>query len=373
MIVTSMGWGHGPYGFHVGGFAEGPWPTYPDTPGFPHTTDVVYDVRPFVFEDGTEVHVQAHRVPGQSTTYVAPATDPTWQGAVASWHTAAGGRRDRFVVLDHYAGTFYVSRFQDSRLTRTRGPGNRPTVPPVRFRMEREIQYADVVLADQPLAYWPLREGLESNTAADVVGSSHLVMLQQSWVLRPESGPLVTWTGSTSAFYLNSAMLAHGVNTLALDVRTGSLACEFWFRTSTMAGPAGMYLYDKSASAIALGLLVRLTTSGEIAARLDTLGLTSTTSQHNDGRWHHLVVRAVRSQATAHFLDCWLDNTLIGSRDISTVSGDDLQSLGALTLGMNTFSANPYLGHLAEVAVYNPELPLARVAEHYMIGVRVRG
>ena len=112
LAPNSMGFGHG--GFGTSYFGNGPWVTFPYTPGFTYATTYTHDVDPHGFDDLTEQrYLRAGNI-GRTLTYdFSTLTDSAIIAAVTSWWLAAGGPATRFSALDHTTSTAYLVRIAD--------------------------------------------------------------------------------------------------------------------------------------------------------------------------------------------------------------------------------------------------------------------
>jgi hypothetical protein len=136
--TSSGGWGFGPFGETLN-FGEGPWLTFPFTPGFPAATDASYLVEVVEFEDMTEQRFLVDTNQRRQLIYSFTPNDSAQFGAIQSWFIAAGGRYERFVVLDHQEGRTYVCRFGQDFVARNRGPALHEVMEWVSFDIEDEV------------------------------------------------------------------------------------------------------------------------------------------------------------------------------------------------------------------------------------------
>ena len=116
LAANSMGFGHGRFGNSY--FGNGPWVTFPYTPGFVYATTYAQDVAPHPFEDLTEQRYLRMGALGRTLTYdFSTLADSALAIAVTSWWLAAGGPATRFSAIDHNTSTAYLVRVLDTLST----------------------------------------------------------------------------------------------------------------------------------------------------------------------------------------------------------------------------------------------------------------
>ena len=222
--------------------------------------------------------------------------------------------------------------------------------------------YADVILADNPVAYWRFEEASASDPAADSSGSG----LDATYVGTAAVG--------ASGMVGNALSLDAGGGHVALPgtwggASTPAMSFEAWFRsTSTVRHQLvlGIGCFDDPGERDAVF----------IEYRGDDLGMTFTGFNQDGGsgyaqisqagvaalnEWHHLVYTIDETGVASSYVD----GRIFDFRDFATPY--QYLSEGALYIGQSNLANFSYQfeGEIDEVAIYNTALSSAQVWNHY--------
>lgn len=223
--------------------------------------------------------------------------------------------------------------------------------------------YASLVMADSPLAYWRMNE-TSGTTLSDSSGNAHTLTIPSGVVLNNAS-----LTNESSA----KCVSMDGSNKISISAGTwmpsGNAArtIELWFSsTATPGGSAlGLLGYGSGATRQAFNMRTAKTSGDPSPADktyifwtyADDLDATVANSW-NTGASHHLVL----AYDGARNLKVYLDSVLIASK---TLSGDlDTPTNTTLYIGGNILE-NAWNGKLQEVAIYDTALSASKIADRY--------
>lgn len=357
LAVDSMGFGHGRCG--KGPCGHGPWVTFAQTPAYPFAETTAYDVDIATFEDLTEQRFLRARDGGLAFTYTFTRVDSATHTAIGSWVQACNGAATRFLALDFRTRRPHVVRLAADawEVARPVGVSRETTVP---LRVERDVTYAEAVMADSPVAYWRLGEATGVSTLADATGNGRHAVIVQGVTLQQcgalvgdwDRGVVVTSGGGTAGY-----------------ARVGSVACadaftfECWFRHTAADSIAehAIVAYGNSGASWWVKFL-----NGFITTHQNTAGTQfSVTSQpYADDAWHHFAW--ARSAAGTPNATIYIDGRSANGTLTSSVPTTAVQSIALFSFA----GAQGFQGALDEVALYGSALPAARVLEHYRAGVR---
>jgi hypothetical protein len=209
--------------------------------------------------------------------------------------------------------------------------------------------YDSVILADGPVAFWPLNETVGA-TANDLTGHGHHGIISAGCSLgQPGIGD-----GETSIGFDGAA--GHvGVGAAAsLQPNVGPWSAECWFKTRATGSQTGAVLsmgggYQPHAGT---GMLAVLSGgSGIDAARQASPVLT-------DGAWHYGAVTWLGSTSPTTF---YIDGAF-RTATIASLAGQPIVTPSAPLL----IGASPlFSGQIAKPAVYGKALTASQVAQHY--------
>lgn len=357
LAVDSMGFGHGRCG--KGPCGHGPWVTFAQTPAYPFASTAGFDVDAATFEDLTEQRFLRSRDRGLAFTYQFTRIDSATHTAISSWVQACNGAATRFLALDFRTRRPQVVRCAADtwEVARTVGVNREFAIP---FRVERDVTYAEVVMADSPVAYWRLGDATGVSTLADATGNARHGVIVQGVTLQQcgaligdwDRGVRVTSGGGTAGY-----------------ARVGSVACadaftcEFWFKHPAPDAVAehAIVAYGNSGTSWWVKFL-----NGLITTHQNTAGTQfSVTSQpYADNAWHHFVW--ARSAAGTPNATIYIDGASANGTLTSSVPTTAVQSIALFSFA----GAQGFQGYVDEFALYGSALSAGRVLEHYRAGVR---
>jgi hypothetical protein len=219
--------------------------------------------------------------------------------------------------------------------------------------------YKAEVLADQPFAYWRLREKTGTTAAAEVGGFPGTYT--GGYVLGV-SGPVYDGAGvklDGSTGYVDTASGS------ALNVGSGPVSIEFWVKRNSTGTKDEVIAHGGSSIDVLFsdaglpgGADKMQLWNGSVQMAVEATTLTDTTG------WHHYVITwagAGSSNSVSTIYRDGVDNTGTPNGPGGTFS----DSANNLRIGQTTAGANPFDGSIAEVALYNHVLTPARILAHY--------
>jgi hypothetical protein len=231
--------------------------------------------------------------------------------------------------------------------------------------------YVQVVLDDQPLAYWRLGDMSGSN-AADTSGHNHQgtyvgnVLYQQMGAIPsdPSSRSVYLNEGSTSNGYVSAAGAPFNFPGQA------SFSLEAWVQPTVIdTSYRGVVSDEIPSGTTKVGYVVYLGgfTDGGVGIGYDRYGDSGSTPLHDAGAvlqgagWFHIV--AVYDGSSTSTMSLYVNGGLSASspttRQIQPFSCQF--DIGATLCGANGW----FQGYIAEVAVYGTALSAAQVQNHY--------
>lgn len=217
--------------------------------------------------------------------------------------------------------------------------------------------YADIILADSPLAYYRLTE-TTGGVAEDASGHDRDATIVGS-PTRNLAGPVA----DGKAFQHGSA---DRLTIPRIDFSGQALSVEAWVRTRSTAdsssyeGDPALTLFGDHTNDVWFSFGVD---GGTLKLSRHSLGdgwqSIDGSTRVNDGRWHHVVATtSAASQQGAVYVDGYLDG--YGSLPVST---PDLTGLSRISSGYQ--DRDRYIGEIAEPAIYNSILSPTDVAAHH--------
>ncbi len=214
--------------------------------------------------------------------------------------------------------------------------------------------YYDIVLGNNPIAYWPLNE-TSGNTAYDLSGNNNTGTYENSPSLG-ESGPSEQISMSV---YLDGS--SQGVNTATLYSPVPfPYSEEAWFKTS--ASSPGVILGFSSVQGTGCATWDRLlyfNSSGQIYTNVSNSPTTA--DSYNDDKWHHVVITMGSNGCVIY-----VDGAAVVSSSITTTQSYN----GYVNIGYTCIGTNPcFTGNVAQIAIYNTVLTPAQVSRHYAAGM----
>lgn len=240
------------------------------------------------------------------------------------------------------------------------------------------MTYADTVLADTPLAYFPLTESGEAigDTYADATGHGYDVHVQTGR-LTHGPGPLPCTTAPvfpdfSVAPYDNADALLGSV-TAGLPVDGQPYSLEGWLLPQVTGyamqwvayGPAGGITFIGGDIDIEPADVDHLHLSNYAAS---DLARNSYPIDAGDGRWHYIVITDDASGTVVFYVDGTAVQTFaVGSSNGLSFDAGNVLSIGDAGGHYGTLSPadDPYGGGIAQVAIYGHVLTAGRVAAHY--------
>ena len=226
-------------------------------------------------------------------------------------------------------------------------------------RTADESGYRALVISDGPIAYWRLDETAGTN-AADETGTHDATYtnspdLAQSGVMDDGSGNLsVNFDGTKHVL---------GVDWAALEFSgTASFSLEAWFNTDTVAAESAVIIHKQVSGSGDGWELIR----NGAAVHVSRVGASSHNAEGGTvvvGTDHYVV--ATYDGTT---LRLYLDNVEVDT-DATAVTMNTSTVL--VSIGYDAASAGAVFdGRIDEVAVYDRELTVAEIGEHYAMGTR---
>jgi Concanavalin A-like lectin/glucanases superfamily len=212
------------------------------------------------------------------------------------------------------------------------------------------VAYRDVVLADGPIALWPLGADW-----TDVTGHGYTLTPGAGSPTAGQASIVPTETGGGSTHLDGSAWLGTVIFRYVYPADAQSV--EMWVQTTADGSLVGAYPSYR--------LLV---TGGKLAVEQDNGAnriVASSAPDVTDGQPHHLVA----AWADGHAVKLYQDGVLVASGDCyQTTYGSPPQG------GSIVYGATPWLnGYVQDLATYAFELSSVQVAAHYAAGVPVTG
>jgi hypothetical protein len=219
------------------------------------------------------------------------------------------------------------------------------------------MSYRDVVLADNPAAYWRLGES-SGSTAYDETSNGYDATyrgdptLGVSGCLRNSQDTAVDFDGSGD--YVDAGDI--------IDPMSSSCSFELWVNMDQLETERGLMLKDDGSD----GWGVQLgdgTADGNVRffqRGASTVILATTTDPVATGQWHHIV--AVYDSSTGD-RQIYVDATLEASDTIAT--GGFASASAKLAIAATRDGSDAVDGQVDEVAVYTAALSASRIQQHY--------
>lgn len=233
-------------------------------------------------------------------------------------------------------------------------------INPFQFAPAGAASYSDAVLADLPLAYWPMQE--TSGTAIeDVAGSNDLTI----------SGATVNQPGPGAASGNDKAISFDGSNDLASSNAAVNLSAaaavtfECWFNWTSFAND-GDYLLAHGTEATRSVFYLPNHSGGSFLVGHGPGYNTAIFTRPSAAAWHHLAV--VHSLGSSDPTECvpYIDGSAVSYTKPNTNDGTGTFTSQILYLMTNGAGSGGFgAGKLAHVAVYASALSGARIAAHY--------
>lgn len=229
--------------------------------------------------------------------------------------------------------------------------------------------YRDLVLADGPVAYWPMDEA-SGTTVKDVVGASAMT-LSGTYTLAsagpfPEvgqAGKAIVWDGSSGKGSVadNAALSVTGAITLETWIKTSAASGIFLCKAVTPFGNLADRCYEMDMLSNTIYFVLGNRSSTTTTAAIAATGI-------NNGAWHHLVGTWDGTTGAGKQV-LYVDGVSVatGSPTITSIS----DTADALTVGKpNGVNNFPLNGSQAHAAIYNKALTSDQVLAHFKEGRR---
>jgi hypothetical protein len=240
--------------------------------------------------------------------------------------------------------------------------------------------YVTAVLADSPVAYYPLDES-SGTTMCDDSGNGNAGSYAGSGVTYGLTGPLAidsTQTG-VSGDGSSASLLGTGPALTALSGGDQSFTLEGWYRAgSTPANEALVSLHDAYPYTDGLAVLKNVNgcgSSGDVELALDELAASNCWDAQalaginlQDGDWHYL---AITYDSSTTDVSGYVDGHDLGSQTLGkyTEYGQTVDWNGPTVLvggwGAGGSTENPFHDDAAQIAVYGTALSTAQIDAHY--------
>jgi Concanavalin A-like lectin/glucanases superfamily len=216
--------------------------------------------------------------------------------------------------------------------------------------------YKDVVLADNPVAYYRFEES-SGTTATDTTGNSN----DGTYV----NGVQINQPGAPN---LGKAARFDGIDDYVSTPRTvsTSFTLELWINT-TASSLTGAQAYEgngllwSDVGGAANDFVMAMLNNGlSFFTGNPDITVTSATAI-NDGHWHHLV--ATRTQGGN--VEIFVDGV---SRGTTTTNNNPLDGNPSIMIGGNVLDSRYFTGLIDEVAYYPTVLSLGQINAHFRAG-----
>ena len=253
--------------------------------------------------------------------------------------------------------------------------------------------YTSSVLANNPIAFWPLSDPAGSTLGYDHAGATDLTMEAHGTfgVAGPHPGssavsfqgdPTIQWSFVPPATLVPPVYSTSTSGTVATQAPLSTYSLEAWVKTTSPDG--GMIVGDglwQVGDSWVVDRVLYFDTSGHLEFGAFNDGPTkagldqsiASPTAYNDGSWHH-VVGTLGASGAALYVDgvsVATDPTMIDTSVFYghwRIGGDAINGLplAGVPGWPNTSAANTYLaGSIADVAVYPAALSAADVLSHY--------
>lgn len=226
--------------------------------------------------------------------------------------------------------------------------------------------YSQAVLADSPIAYWPLGD-TEGTVASDLVGGRNMTY-RNSPILGVD-GP----GGLTGVTFNGMDEAADTAYDAAFDRSTNTAwSFEGWINYTTSGTSIQTPLAWRGTTADVTDEVATLTVNNGVSGRIQvncgnsslfTRVVANSDGGWNDGNWHHIVGTSAPNGDMKLYVDGVLRATNPDARE-SNVSANRRVAVGANIASPSTFS-QPFAGSISNVAIYGTTLSAEQVAAHY--------
>lgn len=220
--------------------------------------------------------------------------------------------------------------------------------------------YAQLILADRPLAYWKMEE--TSGTLVDSSTNGHNGTIQGT-ITSDTSNTLNSVTSTAADFDGTTNYVTFG-NYAPLKIANFPITVEAWVYLQTTGTYQNIISHSPNISS---GYMLYVTATGAIDARIgDGAGSASTnylsyitTSTIATGAWHHVAAVYKKQNDVKIFVD--------GVQQSTTTSGTGASmAYDAGTVNLGYSQSAIYKGIIDEVAVYDYNLTATQIKNHYV-------
>lgn len=229
------------------------------------------------------------------------------------------------------------------------------------------MSYQSVILADSPVAYWPLNE-TSGTTAYDLSGNGNNGTYNGGIVLADYPAPLGAG-GSAPKF---DGSTAYVTGSQLLTAATANVSLEAWVNFEGISSPnGGCFLKNgqyNNGYAIGNGGTSFDTAGNNLIGLYEITSWNPTTSAIPTSNWHHCVI-VIGANSTSTFYIDGVQVATNSNSDINTpgaqwvIGADDNNGSGVNTTGRF------FAGSLSNVAIYPTALDATQIQTHYTAGV----
>jgi len=228
--------------------------------------------------------------------------------------------------------------------------------------------YLTEILKDNPLGAWKLNETF-GTSISDASGNSGTGTITHSAYTLDQGSPFQNAFGGSSMAVTAGATTGWitlpeaGEETLHQS-QDGAYTFEAMIKPDSGASARTGYLYVSLPDGTAAGgIIVGITSGGEVTVTMAGQGNTFTSSGLTDDVWNHLVV-VIKDSGLSHvFVNGTNTSGALFNSGVSFADVDGSQE--NRLLGWNSSNNNPFQGTASTVAVYDHALKPARILAHY--------
>lgn len=221
--------------------------------------------------------------------------------------------------------------------------------------------YAQIVLSDSPVGYWPLNDP-SGSTAYDATGTRNGTYVG-SPTYSSNTGP-----GGRACYVFNGSNQRVSIGSPVVTV-TEPLTFEVWLKYTNASMMTPVSLRSISLNGEVILVITGLSSSNGKVNQFRATGTGSGeyATAANDGTWHHIVVTV---NAANNDLILYVDGV---ARATDSTPGSPTATTSNITLmlGANSSDGTPvqhFAGSMADAAMYGSVLSPTRVAAHYAAG-----
>jgi hypothetical protein len=222
------------------------------------------------------------------------------------------------------------------------------------------ISYAQNVLQDSPVAYWPLNE-TSGAVANDLSGNGYSAAYQATPTLG--AAPIAPGLGTSVALNGTSQYVSIGSVSGSLDTYTGSF--EAWFNLPAASNESGWpaIISSDGSGANPIAVSAAIQTNGTVDAGYYSGSAwyqAKSSTAVNTGASFHLVYVNTGTE-----LLLYLNGVLVSS----LATTEAAVTVADWYLGFNPSQTSYLNGRISNCAIYNTALSAARILAHYNAGI----